>query len=229
MKNQLVKDAMVLTVITLVAGLSLGAVSEITKEPIAKAEAAALAKAYQSVFADATDFEPLSGFDAEAATQAGQAAEGNQGDNEITDCQVAKDGSGEALGYIITVTTHDGYGGDITFSMGVTNDGTMNGYSITSIDETPGLGMKSTEEGFYSQFENIPVGTYTVTKSSPAGENEIEAISGATITSRSVTNGVNAGMAYFETLSGTEGSADASADDLETEDGLDEEGGEADE
>ena len=198
MKNQLVKDALVLTVITLVAGLALGFVSEITKEPIAKAEAAALAKAYQSVFADASEFEPLEGFDADAATQTALAAEGNEGDNQITDCQVAKDKDGNDIGYIITVTTHDGYGGDITFSMGVTNEGVMNGYSITSIDETPGLGMKSTEEAFYSQFENIPVGTYTVTKTSPAGENEIEAISGATITSRSVTNGVNAGMAYFE-------------------------------
>lgn len=206
MKNQLVKDAMVLTVITLVAGLALGFVSEITKEPIAQAEAAALAKAYQSVFADASEFEPLEGFDAEEATKIGKEAEGNQGDNEITDCQVAMDKDGNEIGYIITVTTHDGYGGDITFSMGVTNEGVMNGYSITSIDETPGLGMKATEDGFMSQFENIPVGTYTVTKTSPAGENEIEAISGATITSRSMTNGVDAGMAYFETLeNATEG------------------------
>ena len=203
MKGSLIKDAMILTIITLVAGLALGFVCEITKEPIAQAEAAALAKAYQSVFSDAKEFEQLADFDADAATKAAKDA-GYDAD-DITDCQVAKDADGNALGYIITVTTHDGYGGDITFSMGVTNEGVMNGYSITSIDETPGLGMKSTEEKFYSQFEGIPVGTYEVTKSSPVGENEIEAISGATITSRSVTNGVNAGMAYFETLGGESG------------------------
>ncbi len=229
MKNQLVKDALVLTVITLVAGLALGFVSEITKEPIAKAEAAALAKAYQSVFADASEFEPLEGFDADAATQIGLAAEGNEGDNQITDCQVAKDKDGNDIGYIITVTTHDGYGGDITFSMGVTNEGVMNGYSITSIDETPGLGMKSTEEAFYSQFENIPVGAYTVTKTSPAGENEIEAISGATITSRSVTNGVNAGMAYFESLENAGSGDDADASEESADESTEEEGGESDE
>ncbi len=200
MKNQLVKDALILTAITLVAGLALGFVSEITKEPIAIAEADALSRAYQSVFSDASEFEPLESFDADEATRIASDAEGNEGDNEITDCQVAKDDSGNELGYVISVETHDGYGGDIQFSMGVTNEGTVNGYSITSIDETPGLGMKSTEEGFKSQFEDIPVGDLTVTKSSPAGEGEIEAISGATITSRSVTNGVDAGMAYYDSL-----------------------------
>ena len=179
MKNQLVKDAMILTAITLVAGLCLGFVSEITKEPIAKAEAQALADAYKSVFADASSFEQLSGFDADAATQAAVSA--GYEEDDITDCQVAYDGDGNPLGYVVSVTTHDGYGGDITFSMGVTNEGVMNGYSITSIDETPGLGMKSTEESFYSQFEGIAAGTYEVTKTSPAGENEIMAISGATI------------------------------------------------
>ncbi|MBR1629251.1 MAG: RnfABCDGE type electron transport complex subunit G [Lachnospiraceae bacterium] len=200
MNGQLIKDAMVLTVITLVAGLALGFVSEITKEPIARAEADALNRAYQSVFSDAFEFEPLEGFDAKAATAV--AVDAGYASDDITDCQVAKGSDGSALGYIISVTTHDGYGGDISFSMGVTNEGVMNGYSITSIGETPGLGMKATEEKFYSQFEGIPVGTYEVTKSSPAGENEIEAISGATITSRSVTNGVNAAMAYFGTLEG---------------------------
>ena len=201
MKGSLIKDAMILTIITLVAGMALGFVCEITKEPIAKAEADALNRAYQSVFADASTFEPLEGFDSDAATAAAKDA-GNEGDNTITDCQVAKSADGTDLGYIISITTHDGYAGDISFSMGITNEGVMNGYSITSIGETPGLGMKSTEEKFYSQFEGIPAGVYSVTKSSPAGENEIEAISGATITSRSVTNGVNAGMAYFATLEG---------------------------
>lgn len=44
--------------------------------------------------------------------------------------------------------------GSITFSVGIQNDGTVNGYSITSISETPGLGMKAQEEDFYGQFEN---------------------------------------------------------------------------
>ncbi|MBO6214855.1 MAG: FMN-binding protein, partial [Lachnospiraceae bacterium] len=94
-----------------------------------------------------------------------------------------------------------GYGGDITFSVGITNEGVINGYSITAISETAGLGMKATEDKFSSQFRGIPVGTYEVTKAS-AGENEIEAISGATITSRAMTYGVDAAVSYFEFITG---------------------------
>ena len=46
----------------------------------------------------------------------------------------------------ITVTAKDGSQGSITFSVGIKNDGTVNGYSITDISETPGLGMKAEEE-----------------------------------------------------------------------------------
>ena len=55
----------------------------------------------------------------------------------------AKDGSGTLLGYVLTVTSREGYGGDITFTMGIRLDGTLNGISILSISETAGLGMKA--------------------------------------------------------------------------------------
>ena len=47
------------------------------------------------------------------------------------------------LGYVLTVTTHEGYGGDIQFTVGVRNDGTLNGISLLSISETAGLGMQA--------------------------------------------------------------------------------------
>lgn len=56
------------------------------------------------------------------------------------------------------------------------NDGTVNGYSITDISETPGLGMKAEEEDFYSQFENKTVDKFTVVKQKPASDDQIEAI-----------------------------------------------------
>ena len=62
--------------------------------------------------------------------------------------------------------------------------------------------MKATEEKFSSQFKDIPATIYTVTKSSPAGANEIEAISGATITSRAMTGGVDAAVCFVESLTG---------------------------
>ena len=110
------------------------------------------------------------------------------------------DASGNPLGYVLTVTAKDGSQGSITFSVGIQNDGTVNGYSITSISETPGLGMKAQEEPFYSQFEGKNVDSFTVVKSTPSADNEIEAISGSTITSKAMANGVNACLTYFHSV-----------------------------
>jgi Na+-translocating ferredoxin:NAD+ oxidoreductase subunit G len=83
-----------------------------------------------------------------------------------------------ALTIFITATSQ----ASITFSVGIQNDGTVNGYSITNIAETPGLGMKAQEEAFYSQFEGKNVDSFTVVKAAPSSDSEIESISGATIT-----------------------------------------------
>ena len=201
--NKLVKDALVLTCITVIAGFALGLVYEITKAPIAKAEADALQNAYQTVFADAASFEEMEGFDSQSATDIVQKA--GYIDDTIDNCVLAKDGSGNTLGYVITVTSTAGYGGKITFSMGVTNDGIINGYSITTISETAGLGMKARDTGdgtFSSQFINRQSEIFTVTKTGASQSSEIDAISAATITSKAVTNGVNAGVTYFNYLVG---------------------------
>ena len=60
--------------------------------------------------------------------------------------------------------------------------------------------MKATEEEFYGQFAGKNVDSFTVVKSEPASDNEIEAISGSTITSKAMTNGVNACLTYFHNV-----------------------------
>lgn len=194
MSKKIVHDALILTAFTLILGFILGGVYAITKEPIALAEADAKNAAYRTVFTDADSFEPLDGFDKKEATEAVGAAGFK---DSVDDVQVAKNSGGEALGYVITVTAKDASQDTITFAVGVRNDGTVNGYSITKIAETPGLGAKATEEAFYSQFENKNVDRFEVVKQTPSSENEIESISGATITSRAIANGVNAALNYF--------------------------------
>lgn len=197
MNKKIVHDALVLFAFTLVLGLLLGVVYGITKDPIDKVNYEKTQAAYQQVFADAASFEAYADFDADAA----QALVTENGYvDEIEDVQVAKDASGSAIGYVITVTAKDASQSTITFSVGIQNDGTVNGYSITSIAETPGLGMKATEEAFYGQFESKNVETFTVVKSAPAADNEIESISGSTITSKAMANGVNACLVYFRNV-----------------------------
>ena len=196
MKNTIIKDTIILTLITLIAGGVLGLVYEITKDPIAKQQELAKQEAYKAVFEDADTFEVcVEAEDADlAAYLAGEGFEA-QTVNEI---MAAKDASGETLGYAINLTTSEGYGGDITFSMGVQADGTLNGISILTISETAGLGMNATKDEFKGQFKEKQADAFEVTKTGASKENEINAISGATITSNAVTQGVNCGLKAFE-------------------------------
>ena len=194
MKSML-KDAGILFAITLVAGLLLGCVYQITKEPIARQEALAQENACREVFSDAESFEAVTDFTEEAAQTV--LNEGGYSAASVNACQEAKDASGTVLGYVLTVTTHEGYGGDIQFAMGVQDDGTLNGISILSISETAGLGMRATTDDFKNQFKDKNVEKFTYTKTGATSDDEIDALSGATITTNAMTNGVNAGLAAF--------------------------------
>lgn len=197
MNKKIVHDALILTAFTLVLGFILGLVYGITKEPIAAADAATAQAAYQKVFENAAEFEQDETFDKDAALAV---MEENGYSDQITDVQIAKDESGNALGYVITVIAKDASQANITFSVGIQNDGTVNGYSITNIAETPGLGDKAKTEEFSGQFVGKLVDSFTVVKQTPAADNEIEAISGATITSKAMINGVNACITYFQNV-----------------------------
>ena len=188
------KDTAILLVITLVAGLLLGLVYQITKEPIALQKEKAKQEACMEVFADAASFAEMEVMqpDAQEWAAAGFSQE------TIDEVMEAQDASGAVLGYVITVTTKEGYGGDIRFTVGITKDGTVNGIAILEIAETAGLGMRA-EEVLAPQFADKNVEQFEYTKSGAVSDSQIDAISGATITTNAVTNGVNAGLYYFQT------------------------------
>ncbi|MCR4989499.1 MAG: FMN-binding protein [Lachnospiraceae bacterium] len=196
MKNML-KDAFILFAITLVAGLCLGAVHYITADPIRIAEEKALNDSYREVYASAASFEET------AAVSIPQNEWQSMGFSEvdINKTLVAKDSSGNALGYVIDITSHAGYGGDIEFTMGITNEGVLNGISILNIKETAGLGMKA-EDVLKPQFAGKSVVQFEVTKTGATSDTQIDAISGATITSKAITTAVNAGLYYYSVISG---------------------------
>lgn len=197
------KDAAILFVITLIAGLLLGGVYQITKDPIAKQEALALEKACREVFADAASFEVPESFDAKSAEAV--LKEGGYTGQTIDGYQTAIGADGAVAGYVITVTTHEGYGGDIQYTMGVNMDGSLNGISLLSISETPGLGMQA-QEVLVPQFAGKKAYPFEYTKTGALAENQIDAISGATVTTEAVTGGVNAGLYYFKTVLAANGS-----------------------
>ena len=202
MKNKIIKDALALTLITLVAGVALGGVYEITKDPIARQEAQAKAEAYEQVFTDAAAFEEIEMDDTLIQTIRDQLDQEGYKAQSIEEVMRAEDQSGETLGYAFTVVTSEGYGGDIRFSMGVQNDVTLNGISILSIGETAGLGMNADTPAFKDQFAGKQVEKLQYTKNGATQDDEINAISGATVTTNAMTNGVNAGLCAFRVMEG---------------------------
>ena len=105
------------------------------------------------------------------------------------------------MGNVIEVTTSEGYGGNIVLYVGVTRDGVLNDVSILSISETPGLGMRA-EEVLVPQLHQKAVTEIVYTKNGATQENEIDAISGATITTKAVTNAVNGALLMAQELGG---------------------------
>ena len=192
--REMLKNAGILLAITVIAGFVLGAVYQITKGPIAQAEAAAAMEAYKEVFADASDFT-------EIEVNAGALAAGGITGSDINKVLEAKATDGSVLGYVFVITNHEGYAGDIQFTLGVSMDGTTNGISILAISETPGLGMEA-ENVLKPQFAGKKAAQFNYTKSGAVSEDQIDAISGATITTNAVTNGVNAGLYYFQNVLG---------------------------
>ena len=104
-----------------------------------------------------------------------------------------KDANGNTVGYAVSVTP-SGYGGAINMIVGVNEDLTISGVKILSMSETPGLGAKAQDDKFLSQF--VGKGASMELKK------DINAITGATITSTAVTKGVKEAINLAESKGG---------------------------
>lgn len=198
--KKIVKDALVLFLITLVSGLLLGIVYKITKEPIEEQNEKTKIAAYNSVFNELDTYEDIT----DIAVAEAQPKVHDAGYTAVTINEVVKayDKDGNELGTIITVTDSEGYGGNIKMTIGVDVEGTITGLEILDISETAGLGMKAKEEAFRSQFAGINADEVVYTKNGKSADNEIDAISSATITTKAVTAGVNGALTAYRALGG---------------------------
>ncbi len=187
--KSIVKNTLILVAITLVAGLALAMVYEVTKEPIAAAEKKAQDDAYRMVMPEADSFSVV---DQTVPME-------NLNGVTVNECRSATDADGNFLGYILNVTSANGYGGDITLAVGVEADLTITGISVISQSETAGLGAKCTNADFTDQFKGI-AGFVGFGKTDLPESNQINAISGATITTKAVTEAVNTAISYVDYL-----------------------------
>lgn len=207
----IIKNTVILFAITLVAGLGLGFVYNVTSDARAEQEEKTKLSAYESVMPGMDGFENVK-IDKECAKyienrmkeneKAGNISTIKAFSGEVNEVVLAKDKEGKNLGYIVTVTDKEAYSGSLQMTVGVTEDGTVKGISFLSLSETPGLGMKADEDSFKSQFKNKKVDYFVYEKSGAESDNEIDAISSATITTNAVTHGVNAAIYCVDYITG---------------------------
>lgn len=173
--KQIIKNTIILTLITLVAGVALACVYSITKEPIAKADEKATIAAYKIVLSEADSFKSLDLKD-------------YSDENNSTVSAVSKAVKGDkTVGYVMT-TASKGYGGDIKIALGIDLNGKLTGISVLDAsNETPGLGAKVKEDDFTLRFKSI----------SSDETDDVDTISGATYSSNGVKNAVKAGFEYY--------------------------------
>lgn len=205
--KEAIKNAIVLIVITLLAGLALGGVYQMTKEPIEQQKALALAESCKAVFPYEDGFEQAASFTASYYMVSEQLKnELSQNGIVVGNIYNALSADGNVIGYAIEVTSHEGYGGDIKLMCGITAEGVLRGVSILEISETAGLGMRA-ESVLVPQIHNMNTDQISFTKSGKTDDNEIDAISGATITTTAFVNIVNASLKVYSEMASLKGGA----------------------
>lgn len=186
--KDILKLGVTLFAICAVAALVLGVTNNITAPVIEERNIQASNEARKIVLPEADEFKELEGMNSDIVLEVYEGIK-----------------DGQVIGYTIK-TSSKGYGGAIELMVGISKDSKITGVEIGNHSETPGLGSKATEPMFKNQYVDKDVSnSLLVVKGSANNDNEISAISGATITSNGVTSGVNAAMKiYNEKLSGND-------------------------
>ena len=206
-KDTMIKDAIILCVITLVLGAVLAGVYAITKDPIDQAQAKTNNEACEKVLASGDsvqDNDEAVVTKAEAFFKVHDLSnnEVEEGADtlaawvEIEEAHPTVNG-----GTVYLVSAKKGYGGEVKFALGVDAEGALTGISITSQAETAGLGANCTNEEWQAGFagKKIPDDpSQNMYNKEAATDTQVQAISGATVTSRAVTNAVK-GVLFFDT------------------------------
>lgn len=197
-KSNIFVNTIVLVVVTFVAVTALAVVNQITRGPIAQAEIDARAEVYKAVYADAAGFAEVENTEELIENAPEMLSNAGYDGCSINDVLSVLDSGNNVVGYVIAATSPSGYGGDIQVAVGITKDAVLKGVDIVSNSETAGLGSKCTEPEFKSQFAGKPAGALEYTKTGAAADNQIDAISGATITTNAVTEAVNAAIIFYQ-------------------------------
>lgn len=190
----LLKEAGILLLIILVAGTVLSFVYSLTMEPILQMKEEEKQKTCQTVFATAESFEYQEGI-SELDLLTGTEYEGHL----LVEAYLALDANGVQLGNVYSITTPNGYAGNINLWVGISMDGQVMAVQVFEINETPGLGLRA-QEVLSPQFAGKTVDRFVLTHGDSVVDTQVDSISGATITSKAMVEAVNAALYIDKTL-----------------------------
>lgn len=197
-KRKIPKSAVILCAITLIAGAALSSVYVMTEDQIAAQKEEEKAASYREVCPGAAEFSEDEDINAAIDALKGQVYGTDFGKAGINEVAVGTDESGDPVGYVVSVTSGDGFDGNITLSVGILADGTVNGIAFTELNETAGMGMLCGEDAFKGQFAGVNTERFTLNKSGDStSDSEIDTVSGASTSSGAVVNAVNAALDFF--------------------------------
>ena len=196
--RKMVRPAINLLIITIFAGVGLAGVYNATKGAIEEQKRLAKLASYQEVLPEAETLGYDDDLDAAVTALDGQVYGTDFGKAYINEVIVGKDASDAVVGYVVSATSGDGFDGDITLSLGIDTEGTIQGIAFTELNETAGMGMRAAEPEFKDQFAGRDVEMFELNKAGGStGDDEIDSISGASITSAAVVNAVNAALDFL--------------------------------
>lgn len=191
------RPVIVLTAIAAIAGLALSGVYALTKPTIDDQKRAAQAASYKAVCPQADHFETDADIDQAVADLNGAVYGADFGRVTINEGFAALDADGNRVGSAFSVTSADGFDGNVTLAVGIDSDGAVTGIAFTELNETPGMGMRVDEPEFKDQFTGRAVLKFTLNKAGGStADDEIDSVSGASTTSGAVVNAVNAALDF---------------------------------
>lgn len=180
--------AIKLFVITVVAAALLGVVYAVTKEPIAAQTEKAATEARLTAFPDAASFE-----DAKVDIP--------EEYSEIKSVFNALDSGGNVIGAVFAMTTK-GFNSGLNLTIGIGADGKIRGVIMGDNNESPGIGKKAADPEFRDQFPGKPYDSPLKVVKAASGDYDIQAITGATVTSKAITDAVNTAAEFYKQLGG---------------------------
>lgn len=185
--------AVKLFIITAVATGVLAIVNSKTAPIVEAREKQEYEESLAKVFDGADKFESLSKTDKDKFNEVASKNE------NIEDIVLAYSGK-EEVGYVFKVVGKGGYGGPITFVIGVDKENTIIGYEVLISSETKGFGSQVSEDPFKSSVVGTKMDEKIVSAAEPSGDNDIQAISGTTISVKAILNGLNGAVSALEEL-----------------------------